>query len=505
MRDLRIERTLWQLKVPGRIEIPAATAFERMIWQDKRGCGGGLEDRGLDERSDAAEFVKDTRLEEDGAGDHDGLQPATRTGRCRPTTDIWTRAKAAQRPLRGPGARQTAHISGDPLRGQSVDLQGKCRRFQPKEQWKRFAFSNRGMEAYFRMGRLRNGFLLCRCLSARSEVRHALSRDVARATCLSVKPAYCYSKNDIREATGDKAFDRSGSSSGNDRNEWCNCPGLSDKTRHDHRSLCGRRTGRYHGQDRRRYLFRHLNQKFVVENVGGAGGTIGALRAARAAADGYTILSGHLGTNALAPAFYPNLGYDPQKDFEPIGLSAEYPELLVVRKDFPANNLKEFVAYAKSNEGKLNPGHAGLGSVSYIGCLLLNTAIGIKPTMVPFTGTAPVLTAMLAGEIDYECDPVLGTLSQVRAGAVKALAVAARKRSPMLPDVPTSYEQGLPAFDCAPFYAVFAPSGTPQSVITKLADALNKGLSEEAVQKRFAELGADIVEPIAADRSPSPT
>src|SRR6478736_8693803 len=141
---------------------------------------------------------------------------------------------------------------------------------------------------------------------------------------------------------------------------------------------------------------RHLGQKFVVENVGGAGGTTGALRAARAAADGYTILSGHLGTNALAPAFYPNLGYDPQKDFEPIGLSAEYPELLAVRKDFPANNLKEFVAYAKANPDKLNVGHAGLGSVSYIGCLLLNTAIGIKPTMVPFTGTAPVLTAMLA-------------------------------------------------------------------------------------------------------------
>jgi tripartite-type tricarboxylate transporter receptor subunit TctC len=247
---------------------------------------------------------------------------------------------------------------------------------------------------------------------------------------------------------------------------------------------------------------RHLNQKFVVENVGGAGGTIGALRAARAAPDGYTILSGHLGTNALAPAFYPNLGYDPQKDFEPIGLSAEYPELLVVRKDFPANNLKEFVAYAKANAEKLNPGHAGLGSVSYIGCLLLNSAIGIKPTMVPFTGTAPVLTAMLAGQIDYECDPVLGTLSQVRAGAVKALAVAAKKRSPMLPDVPTSYEQGLSAFDCAPFYAVFVPSGTPQSVIDKLSDALNKGLSEESVQKRLAELGADIVEP--ARRGPKP-
>ena len=233
----------------------------------------------------------------------------------------------------------------------------------------------------------------------------------------------------------------------------------------------------------------------MVENVGGAGGTTGALRAARAPADGYTILSGHLGTNALAAAFYPNLGYDPQKDFEPIGLSAEYPEVLVVRKDFPANNLEEFVAYAKSNTGKLNVGHAGLGSVSYIGCLLLNAAIGIKPTMVPFTGTAPVLNAMLAGEIDYECDPVLGTLGQVRAGSVRALAVAARKRSPMLPDVPTSHEQGLPQFDIAPFYAVFVPSGTPQPIIEKLAETLNKGLSEEAVQKRLADLGADIVEP----------
>jgi tripartite-type tricarboxylate transporter receptor subunit TctC len=247
---------------------------------------------------------------------------------------------------------------------------------------------------------------------------------------------------------------------------------------------------------------RHLGQKFVVENVGGAGGTIGTLRAARAAPDGYTILSGHLGTNALASAFYPNLGYDPQKDFEPVGLTVEFPELLVVRKDFPANNLKEFAAYAKANASKLNVGHAGLGSVSYIGCLLLNAAIGIKPTMVPFTGTAPVLSAMLGGQIDYECDPVLGTLSQVQAGAVRALAIAAKKRSPMLPDVPTSYEQGLPEFDCAPFYGVFAPSGTPQPIIEKLTEALNKGLSEEKVQKRLADLGADIVEP--SRRGPKP-
>jgi tripartite-type tricarboxylate transporter receptor subunit TctC len=240
---------------------------------------------------------------------------------------------------------------------------------------------------------------------------------------------------------------------------------------------------------------RYLGQKFVVENAVGAGGTTGALRAAKAAPDGYTILSGHLGTNALAPAFYPNLGYDPQKDFEPIGLTAEYPELLVVRKDFPASSFKEFVAYAKANPEKLNVGHAGLGSVSYIGCLLLHAAIGIKPTMIPFTGTAPVLNAMLGGQVDYECDPVLGTLSQVQAGNVKALAVAARKRSPLLPDVPTSHEQGLPEFDMAPFYGVFVPSGTPPSVVEKLAGALGKGLNEEAVQKRLADLGADPVEP----------
>src|SRR4051812_14700690 len=233
---------------------------------------------------------------------------------------------------------------------------------------------------------------------------------------------------------------------------------------------------------------RHLGQKFVVENAVGAGGTVGTLRAARAAPDGYTILSGHMGTNALASAFYPNLGYDPQKDFEAIGLSAEFPEILVVRKHFPANNLKEFIAYAKANESKLNVGHAGLGSVSYIGCLLLNAAIGIKPTMVPFTGTAPVMNAMLGGQIDYECDPVLGTLSQVRAGTVRALAIAAKQRSPMLPDVPTSYEQGLPEFDCAPFYAVFVPSGTAPSVVEKLAEALNKGLGEEQVQRRLADL-----------------
>jgi tripartite-type tricarboxylate transporter receptor subunit TctC len=240
---------------------------------------------------------------------------------------------------------------------------------------------------------------------------------------------------------------------------------------------------------------RHLGQQFVVENVGGAGGTTGSTRAARAPADGYTIISGHMGTHAAAGALYPNLAYDPEKDFEPIGLIAEQPELLAVRKDLPPNTLKEFVAYAKANESKLNMAHAGVGSVSYVGCLLLNNAIGIKPTMVPFGGTAPAVNAMLGGQVDYVCDPILGPLPHVRAGTIKALAIATKKRSPLLPDVQTSAEQGLPEFDCAPFYAVFAPKGTPQAIVDKLAEALNKGLDEEAVRKRLESLGADIAEP----------
>ena len=249
-------------------------------------------------------------------------------------------------------------------------------------------------------------------------------------------------------------------------------------------------------------LARKLGRGVVVENINGAGGTIGALRAARATPDGYTILFGHMSTNALAPAFYPNLGYDPLRDFEPVGLAAEYPELLVVRKDLPAKDLREFVSYAKTHADKLNVGHAGVGSISYIGCLLLDAAIGIKPALIPFTGTAPVLNAMLGGEIDYECDPLLGTLAQVREGTVRALAIAAKQRSPMLPNVPTSYEQGLPEFDCAVMYALFAAAGTPKPIIEKLADALNKGLDEDAVRKRLADLGANIAEP--ARRGPKP-
>jgi tripartite-type tricarboxylate transporter receptor subunit TctC len=140
-------------------------------------------------------------------------------------------------------------------------------------------------------------------------------------------------------------------------------------------------------------------------------------------------------------------------------------------------------------------GHAGVGSVSYVGCVLLNSAIGIRPIMMPFSGTAPVMKGILAGTIDYYCEPVVGPLPHVLAGNARALAIATKTRSPLLPNVATSFEQGMPDFDCAPFYAVFAPKGTPREIIDKLSSALNKGLDDPKVQQRLADLGANIAEP----------
>jgi tripartite-type tricarboxylate transporter receptor subunit TctC len=245
-----------------------------------------------------------------------------------------------------------------------------------------------------------------------------------------------------------------------------------------------------------------LGQQFVVENVGGAGGTTGATRAARAAPDGYTLLLGHLGTHAASVALTANLAYNPETDFEPVGLVGEQPELLVTRKDLPPNTLAEFVSYAKANESKLNMAHAGVGSVSYTGCLLLNAAIGIKPTLVPFTGTAPVMNALLGGQVDYVCDPILGPLPHVRAGTMKALAITSEKRHPALPDVPTSAEGGLPQFNITVFFGVFAPKGTPKDVVDRLVAALDKGLDDETARKRLTDLGASI--PDKNRRGPQP-
>src|SRR4051812_44696124 len=247
---------------------------------------------------------------------------------------------------------------------------------------------------------------------------------------------------------------------------------------------------------------RALGQQFLVENVAGAGGTTGTTRAARANPDGYTLALGHMGTHAAAVALYPNLAYKPDVDFEPVGLIAEQPELLAVRKDLPPGTLKDFVAYAKANESKLNMAHAGIGSVSHVGCLLLNAAIGIKPTLVPFTGTGPAMNALIAGQVDYVCDPILGPLAHVRAGTVKALAVAGPKRHPQLPDVPTAAEGGLPQFAASPFYGIFAPKGTPQPVLDRLIEAVDTALDDETARKRLIDLGAEI--PEKASRGPKP-
>jgi tripartite-type tricarboxylate transporter receptor subunit TctC len=249
-------------------------------------------------------------------------------------------------------------------------------------------------------------------------------------------------------------------------------------------------------------MAKRLGQPVINEVVSGAAGTIGSTRTARAAPDGYTLVMGHMGTHAAAVALNPNLAYDPRTDFVPIGLVLETPEVLVTRKDLPPNTLREFVTYAKANETKLNMAHSGVGSVSYVGCLLLNAAIGIKPTLVPFTGSSQATNALLGGQVDYFCDPIVAQAAHVRAGTLKGLAIAAAERHPLLPDVPTAAEQGLPQFDASPFYALFAPKGTPAPVVDKLADALDQALDDEVVRKRFADFGATIA--AKSRRGPAP-
>jgi tripartite-type tricarboxylate transporter receptor subunit TctC len=239
-------------------------------------------------------------------------------------------------------------------------------------------------------------------------------------------------------------------------------------------------------------MSRTLGQQIVVENVAGAGGTTGILRLAQAAPDGYTIAMGHMGTHGAAPAVYPDLKYDPTKDFEPIGLAAGTPILIVAKKDFPAKNLKEFVAYVKQNSDKLNEAHAGLGSVSFTTCTLLNSLLGAKPTRVGYRGTGPALNDLVAGQVDYMCDQIVNLAPQIQAGTIKAYGIALPERSPALPDVPTTKEAGLPEFQVSAWNAIFAPKKTPKEIVTKLNAALVKALNDQATRKRLLDLGADL-------------
>jgi tripartite-type tricarboxylate transporter receptor subunit TctC len=238
---------------------------------------------------------------------------------------------------------------------------------------------------------------------------------------------------------------------------------------------------------------RHLGRSVIVENINGAGGTIGAMRAARANPDGSTILFGHMSTNALAPAFYPDLKYDPQKDFEPVGLAAEYPELLVVRKDLPAKNLQEFVAYAKKNQEKMSYGSAGAGSATHLACVVLDAAMGTHITHIPYRGTGPAMSDLQAGRIDYLCEIITTAKPQIDGGAVKALALLTKTRSPALPNVPTAEEQGLQNAEAYTWNAIFLPKNAPEAIVTKLNGAVREAMHSPLVKERLAGLGAQIV------------
>ena len=227
------------------------------------------------------------------------------------------------------------------------------------------------------------------------------------------------------------------------------------------------------------HMSRTLGQPIIIENIVGAGGTTASTRAARAAPTATRSSMGHMGTHAASVALYPNLAYKPDVDFEPIGLAAGTPVLILAKKDFPPKDLKEFVAYVKANEAKLNMAHAGVGSVSFTTCLLLNSILGIKPTSIPFNGTGPAMNALIGGQVDYMCDQIVNVVQQVQAGQIKAYAIGTAERNPALPDVPTSKEAGLPEFQAQAWNALFAPKGTPQPILDKLSDALDKALDDE--------------------------
>ena len=249
------------------------------------------------------------------------------------------------------------------------------------------------------------------------------------------------------------------------------------------------------------HFSRTLGQQFIVENVAGAGGTTGITRGAQAKADGHTIMMGHMGTHGAAPALYPNLKYDPTKDFAPIGMAAGTPVLIVARKDFPAADLKEFVAKAKDTSTRISQAHAGVGSVSFTTCTLLNSILGVKHhRVVAYRGTGPALNDMVGGQVDYMCDQIVNLAEQVRGGTIKAYGIATEQRSPALPDIPTTKEGGLPEYQVTAWNALFAPKGTPKEIVTQLNDTLSKGLDDGVTRKRLLELGS--VLPEGSARSP---
>jgi tripartite-type tricarboxylate transporter receptor subunit TctC len=243
-----------------------------------------------------------------------------------------------------------------------------------------------------------------------------------------------------------------------------------------------------------------LGQSMVIENVGGAGGTIGSARVAAAPSDGYTLLAGSMGSHVAAPVLTPNLKYDSKRDFAPIGFTAQSPAVIVARKDFPADNLREFVDYLKRNGDQVKQAHGGIGASSHMACLLFTAKAGVKPSQVAYRGTAPALNDLIGGHVDFFCEQVVSVAAQIAAGTIKAYAISASDRLPTLPDVPTAKEGGLD-YQMSIWAGIFAPKGTPKPVLAKLADALDKSLDDPGAKAKIAELGGSI--PPKSERTPA--
>ncbi len=248
------------------------------------------------------------------------------------------------------------------------------------------------------------------------------------------------------------------------------------------------------------HMARTLGQALVVENVAGGGGTTGITRGSQAKADGYIIMLGQMGTHGAAPAQYPDLKYNPARDFAPIGLVAATPILIIAKKTMPASNLREFVDFVRMNQDKVVEAHAGVGSVSHTTCSLLQSIMGTKTARVAYRGTGPSLNDLIAGQVDFGCDQIVNVAPHILAGTIKALGIASVERSAALKDVPTTKEGGLPEFEVSAWLALFAPKDTPHGVVAKLNDALTKALDDEGTRKRLLQLGS--VLPDRADRSP---
>ena len=236
-----------------------------------------------------------------------------------------------------------------------------------------------------------------------------------------------------------------------------------------------------------------FGQQVVIENVGGAGGMTGAARVANAAPDGYNIVLGTVGTHAQGQTLYKKPLYNSMTDFTPVVLLAEVPILLIVRKDLPTNDFKQFITYAKANQKTMKFGSAGAGSATHLGCVLLNYVIGVDIIHVPYRGTGPAMQDLASGQIDYLCEIITTAKPQVDGGTVKGLAIFDKQRSPALPDLPTALEQGTPNLEAYTWNALFAPKGTPEPIVKKINDVAAQAVKTPSVRERLQGLGAQIV------------